>query len=59
LLLDDVFEKLDESRMYELLQWVCTASDGQVFISDTHPQRLEQQLHAINTPFQMIELLPL
>jgi DNA replication and repair protein RecF len=59
LLLDDVFEKLDESRMYELLQWVCTASDGQVFISDTHPQRLEQQLHAINAPFQMIELLPL
>ena len=59
LLLDDVFEKLDESRMYELLKWVCATSDGQVFISDTHPQRLEQQLHAINTPFQMIELLPL
>jgi DNA replication and repair protein RecF len=45
--------------MYELLKWVCATSDGQVFISDTHPQRLEQQLHAINTPFQMIELLPL
>jgi DNA replication and repair protein RecF len=59
LLLDDVFEKLDERRMNQLLQWVCATADGQVFISDTHPQRLEQQLYAINAPFQMIELLPL
>ena len=56
LLLDDVFEKLDELRMHNLLQWVCTADDGQVFITDTHVSRLQQQLQAIDVPFQLIEL---
>jgi DNA replication and repair protein RecF len=56
LLLDDVFEKLDEKRMYQLLQWVCTESDGQVFITDTHVQRLKDQLTQTNIPFQLIEI---
>ncbi len=36
LLLDDVFEKLDESRIKNLLQYVCKENNGQVFITDTH-----------------------
>jgi DNA replication and repair protein RecF len=56
LLLDDVFEKLDEKRMYQLLNWVCTESDGQVFITDTHAQRLKDQLSQTNTTFQLIEI---
>jgi len=56
LLLDDVFEKLDEKRMYQLLNWVCTQSDGQVFITDTHSERLKSQMHHINTQFQLIDL---
>ena len=56
LLLDDVFEKLDEQRMHNLLQWVCTADDGQVFITDTHADRLQQQLQAIGIKYQLIEL---
>lgn len=56
LLLDDVFEKLDEQRMHNLLQWVCTADDGQVFITDTHAHRLQQQLQAIGIKHQLIEL---
>lgn len=56
LLLDDVFEKLDEQRMFQLLQWVCTESDGQVFITDTHETRLRKQLEEVNVAFQMIEL---
>jgi DNA replication and repair protein RecF len=56
LLLDDVFEKLDEQRMHNLLQWVCTSDDGQVFITDTHPARLQQQLNAIHVPYQLIAL---
>lgn len=56
LLLDDVFEKLDDARMSQLLQWVCTESDGQVFITDTHPERLKQQLTGTKVPFQMITL---
>jgi DNA replication and repair protein RecF len=56
LLLDDVFEKLDEQRMHNLLEWVCINDDGQVFITDTHSTRLQQQLAAINVSFQLIEL---
>ncbi len=56
LLLDDVFEKLDEQRMFQLLNWVCTESDGQVFITDTHSERLKMQLEGIDVRFQMIEL---
>ncbi len=57
LLLDDVFEKLDEPRMFQLLNWVCTESDGQVFITDTHALRLRAQLDGVGVPFQMIELV--
>src|SRR6185437_4765032 len=35
LLLDDVFEKLDESRIKNLLEYVCNQNKGQVFITDT------------------------
>jgi DNA replication and repair protein RecF len=56
LLLDDVFEKLDDTRMSQLLQWVCTESDGQVFITDTHPERLQQQLVGTKVNFQMVTL---
>ena len=56
LLLDDVFEKLDEKRMFQLLHWVCTESDGQVFITDTHADRLSAQLNAIEVAFQLIAL---
>ena len=57
LLLDDVFEKLDEYRMVQLLNWVCTESDGQVFITDTHTERLQLQLRGIGVGFQLIELI--
>jgi DNA replication and repair protein RecF len=56
LLLDDVFEKLDEARMYQLLHWVCTESDGQVFITDTHADRLQEHLEEIEVSYQMIQL---
>lgn len=56
LLLDDVFEKLDEARMQQLLQWVCTESDGQVFITDTHPERMKQQLAATGMEFGILEM---
>ena len=44
LLLDDVFEKLDEERMKNLLDYVCRQNDGQVFITDTHYERLSGAL---------------
>jgi DNA replication and repair protein RecF len=56
LLLDDVFEKLDASRMQNLLQQVCVESKSQVFITDTHKERLQQALEKLQVPFQLIGL---
>jgi DNA replication and repair protein RecF len=56
LLLDDVFEKLDDIRMQNLLEWVCKKNSGQVFITDTHTERLRNSLRSFNENFQIIEL---
>ncbi len=56
LLLDDVFEKLDQQRMHRLLRWVCKENDGQVFITDTHAQRLTDVFDQLGIDGQMIEL---
>ncbi len=56
LLLDDIFEKLDEQRMKNLLQRVCVENDGQVFITDTHAQRLRAALEGLGAGYQLIDL---
>ena len=56
LLLDDVFEKLDDNRMHQLLHWVCNKNNGQVFITDTHKERLKEAFEKLNTAYQIIEL---
>ena len=56
LLLDDVFEKLDGMRMKNLLQYVCKKNSGQVFITDTHKERLEHALSEFVSHVQIIEL---
>ncbi len=48
LLLDDVFEKLDESRIRNLLEKVCLQNQGQVFITDTNSERLSAHLKNLN-----------
>jgi len=40
LLLDDVFEKLDQSRMEALLRIICGPGFGQVLLTDTHEARV-------------------
>lgn len=56
LLLDDVFEKLDADRMHHLLEYVCKLRDGQVFITDTHRERITRHFEELNIRFQLIEL---
>jgi DNA replication and repair protein RecF len=56
LLLDDVFEKLDDQRMQNLLHQVCNENEGQVFITDTHKERLEAAFAVLNTTCQIIQL---
>lgn len=56
LLLDDVFEKLDEGRIGNLLKKVCVENEGQVFITDTHEERLRPHLEALSTEYEIIVL---
>ena len=56
LLLDDVFEKLDDNRMNNLLHWVCNENSSQVFITDTHRERLESTFNNLGVLHQIIEL---
>ena len=57
MLLDDVFEKLDAERMSRLLEIVGHDRQCQVFISDTHRHRIEDNLRALNTSVAVVELL--
>lgn len=56
LLLDDVFEKLDARRMGALLLQVCAYDDAQLFITDTHKDRLEEALNELDVMHQIISL---
>ncbi|WP_374958164.1 DNA replication/repair protein RecF [Gilvibacter sp.] len=56
LLLDDIFDKLDESRVAQLLQLVKEDNFGQIFISDTHAQRTEAVISSIHQSYKMIAL---
>ncbi|MFM7646023.1 MAG: DNA replication/repair protein RecF [Sphingomonadales bacterium] len=56
LLLDDVFEKLDEKRIQNLLQKICDETDGQLFITDTSAERLVRQFSALKVPHQLVSL---
>ena len=56
LLLDDVFEKLDEGRISNLLNKVCVENDGQVFITDTNEERLRSHLETLSVKYQLITL---
>ncbi|GAB3350478.1 DNA replication and repair protein RecF [Arachidicoccus ginsenosidivorans] len=56
LLLDDVFEKLDEDRMINLLGQVTDQAKGQIFITDTHAARLKTAFEKLEKDYQLIEL---
>jgi DNA replication and repair protein RecF len=42
LLLDDIFDKLDEERVKNLLQLIINQAYGQIFITDTHEERVKE-----------------
>ncbi len=42
LLLDDLFDKLDDRRVAQLIELLVKGDFGQVFITDTHPERAEE-----------------
>lgn len=42
LLLDDIFDKLDDRRVARLMEMVSNDDFGQIFITDTHPERIRK-----------------
>lgn len=56
LLLDDIFDKLDESRVAQIVTLVDNDTFGQIFISDTHPDRTENVVKSIHQSYKIFNL---
>jgi len=56
LLLDDIFDKLDEHRVTQLIKLVNEDRFGQIFITDTHSDRTEHIVTQINTESKIFRL---
>ena len=56
LLLDDIFDKLDELRITKLMQMVSANNFGQVFITDTNIARVEQVFARIGVPVKIFNV---
>ena len=56
LLLDDIFDKLDDSRVSQLIELVNQEHFGQIFITDTSRERTENIVKRINEESKIFEL---
>ena len=56
LLLDDIFDKLDDQRVKKLVRLVGDNHFGQVFITDTQQQRIEQLFDDTNINHKIFEV---
>lgn len=56
LLLDDIFDKLDENRVAQIIALVNDKNFGQLFISDTHPDRTERIVKEIHQTYTIFKL---
>lgn len=56
LLFDDIFDKLDAARVEKIVQMINDKSFGQLFISDTHPERTEEIVKATHQSYSIFNL---
>ncbi|WP_411894482.1 DNA replication/repair protein RecF [Winogradskyella sp. A2] len=56
LLLDDIFDKLDENRVAQIISLVDDDHFGQIFISDTHADRTENIVKQIHQSYKIFKL---
>lgn len=56
LLLDDIFDKLDEFRVEELIKLVNLDYFGQIFITDTHPERIDTLVQKLKPEHKIFDL---
>ncbi len=56
LMLDDIYDKLDESRFKNLVEMVSSEDFGQVFITDTHKERMRQLFGHMSVSYKIFEV---
>lgn len=56
LLFDDIFDKLDETRVAKIIEMVNNNEFGQLFISDTHPERTEKIVKSTHQSYKLFNL---
>ena len=56
LLLDDIFDKLDETRVAQIIKLVNDENFGQIFISDTHAERTENAVKQVHQSYEIFKL---
>lgn len=56
LLLDDIFDKLDDERVLQIVQLVNSDDFGQIFISDTHAERTEETVRQTQQSYKIFNL---
>lgn len=56
LLLDDIYDKLDDRRVKQLMELVSSDNFGQLFITDTHPTRLANLFLTTNADFKVFQI---
>jgi DNA replication and repair protein RecF len=56
LLLDDIFERLDDARIEKLFRLIITKLNCQVFITDTSKLRLESSLSKFTKNYEVVEV---
>ncbi|MFO7852960.1 MAG: DNA replication/repair protein RecF [Bacteroidota bacterium] len=53
LLMDDVFDKFDEKRVAQIIELVSENRFGQIFITDTHRERMQMLLSQIDIDYKL------
>ena len=56
LLLDDIFDKLDSSRVEQIVKLVAGEEFGQIFITDTNREHLDQILQATSHDYKIFQV---
>lgn len=56
LLLDDIFDKLDDNRVAALMKLVHENNFGQIFITDTHQERIAHILAPLNASYSLFSV---
>ncbi len=56
LLLDDIFDKLDEERLNQLITLISGSQFGQVFITDTQKSRIEPLIKKTGVEYRIFEI---